>query len=239
MHKAAQLMVLAILTSICGMGQVDSLKIKVQGTVLPPLGSSGLLNLMVVNQTTSQGLFGDPSGEFTIIIGRNDSLMVASTGFKTKKISFRDSVYRPIYDVLIRLEVLAYDLRQVEIFPKRDLEKIYKDIDKLGYQKKEYIVSGIDAFNSPITFLYQSFSRRERQKRLAAQLINEDKRRDLLKELLTQYVHADIIQLENGKFDEFIDFCNVSDSFMKNTSQYDFIMFIKKRYAQYMDTYGW
>ena len=92
------------------------------------------------------------------------------------------------------------------------------------------MLSGINAVESPITFLYQSFSRRERSKREARELRNERNRRDLLKELFRKYVSGNIIHLNNDEFDDFIDFCTISDDFMKRTSQYDFIMYVKKKF---------
>ncbi len=51
-----------------------------------------------------------------------------------------------------------------------------------------------------------------------------------MKELFRKYVDNEIIQLDNNQFDKFIDFCGISDDFLKNSSQYDFIMYIKKRF---------
>ena len=68
---------------------------------------------------------------------------------------------------------------------------------------KDYRVSSIDAFQSPITFLYQQFSKVERSKRLVAELENNDKRRELLQELFVKYVDYDIIQLESEEFKDF------------------------------------
>ena len=67
-----------------------------------------------------------------------------------------------------------------------------------------------------------------------SELENEIKRRDLLKELFRKYVNYDIIDLASEDFDQFIDFCNVSDEFMRSTSQYDFIMFIKMKYGMWL-----
>ena len=92
------------------------------------------------------------------------------------------------------------------------------------------MLEGVDAISSPITALYQAFSRRERNKRMVAEMRNNDRRRALLKELFRKYVDADIIQLSNEEFDDFIDFCGVSESFLKNSTQYDFIMYVKKRF---------
>ena len=124
-------------------------------------------------------------------------------------------------------------MKPVIIIPPRELEVIQKDIEKLGYKKEDYMVSGIDAFESPITFLYQSFSKRERAKRNIAQLRNEDNKRKLLKELFRKYVDNDMITLDEEKFDDFVDFINVSDEFLKNSTQYDFILYVKKKFELY------
>jgi hypothetical protein len=95
------------------------------------------------------------------------------------------------------------------------------------------MLSGINAVASPITFLYQQFSKVERSKRLVKQMDNEDKNRDLLKELFQHYVDYEIIDLTNEEFDDFIDFLNVSDEFIKTSSQYDFLIFVKDRFTDY------
>ena len=117
------------------------------------------------------------------------------------------------------------------------LNQIQKDIEKLGVKKDEAMLEDVNMIESPITALYQMFSRRERSKRLVAELENEARMRALLKELLTKYVEADIISLHDEAFDDFIDFCAVSDDFIKRSSQYDFAMYIKSRYQIY-DKYG-
>ena len=95
------------------------------------------------------------------------------------------------------------------------------------------MVSGVDAVSSPITFLYQQFSKRERAKRHVAEMRNEDRKRELLKELLAKYVANEVIDLTDTDFDDFIDYCNVSDEFMKYSTQYEFIIYIKRKYEFY------
>lgn len=205
-------------------------QITVKGNVFDPQNKGAIPNLMVVNKRTQQGYFGHNTGYFEIKIQKSDSLIIAATGFKTITISFEDSVNKSDYYVKIAMSKLEVQLKPVEIFSQRDLEEIQKDIESLGYNEEDYKLTGVDAFSSPITALYQAFSKRERNKRMVAEMRNNDRRRALLKELFRKYVDNDIIQLDNYQFDEFIDFCNVSDSFLQNATQYDFIMYIKKRF---------
>jgi hypothetical protein len=220
-----------ILLCVSAMAQND--KIRITGVIYDPGNKAVIPNLMVVNKRTQQGSFGNNSGKFDLEALKTDTIIIAATGFQTTRLCFNDSAYAPVYSVSIALKRLEYTLKPVEIFTKRDLEEIQKDIEKLGYEKEDYVLQGTAALESPITALYQAFSRRERNKRLVAEMRNNDRRRALLKELFRKYVDNDIITLDNDDFDDFIDFSNVSDDFMKSVSQYEFIMYIKKRFEVY------
>lgn len=194
-------------------------------------------NLLVVNKTTAEGVFGNQNGEFTIYARTSDTIMVNSVGYNTIKFCLRDSTPQAEYHIKLYLQKIHVMLDAVTILTKRDLNEIQKDIEKLGVKKDETMLEGVNAFESPITALYQMFSRRERSRKLVAELENEARMRSLLKELLTKYVEADIISLHDEAFDDFIDFCAVSDDMIKHSSQYDFAMYIKSRYQVY-DKYG-
>lgn len=189
-----------------------------------------LEDLMIINLRTSQGTFGKADGNFRVDIQKTDTILIASTGYVFERITFADSVVKPEYIVTVPLKQLSVTLREVSIFSPRDLQSIYTDIEKLGYNKKDFQLSGVDAFSSPITFLYQEFSQLERLKRHNRERVNNDKRRELLKQLLANYVAADIINLDDYEFDDFIDFADVPEPYMKTASQYDFCMYIKQKF---------
>lgn len=207
--------------------------IRIKGTVYDPGNKGSIPNLMIVNKRTQQGYFGTNSGYFELDVKRTDTLIIAATGFQTIKIFLKDSILDSSKNISIALKKLEITLKPVEIFTKRDLEEIQKDIESLGYEKEDYMLQGADVLESPITALYQAFSRRERNKRLVAEMRNNDRRRELLKELFRKYVDNDIITLDNADFDDFVDFSNVSENFMKTSTQYEFIMYIKKRFEVY------
>jgi hypothetical protein len=218
----------------------DTATIRVSGLAIDGENSAKQLeDLMIVNLATQQGNFGNAGGKFRATIHKKDTLLIASTGYEYRKICFKDSILKDEYEVLVRLKKLSVQLKEVQVFSPRDLEEIHKDIEKLGYNKKDYQLSGVDAFYSPITFLYQEFSRRESLKRHNAELVNEEKRRQLLKELLSRFVADDIIALNNDDFDHFVDFCNVSETFMKSSTQYEFMVYIKQKYKFFSEMHDY
>lgn len=215
-------------------GQSDSVtNVVVSGVVLDAENSLPVPNLMVVNARTQQGFFGDNGGEYRIVVTAGDRLIFAATGYTTISRTVSDPENNGIVKLDVRMQKLSVQLKEVEVFTQRDLQDIYEDIEELGFEENDYMISGVDAISSPITYLYQQFSRKERNKRMVAEMRNNDRRRDLLKELFRKYVDEDIINLEEEEFDSFIDFSRVSDEFLQRSTQYEFIMYIKKRFEVY------
>jgi hypothetical protein len=195
-----------------------------------------LPRLMIINRRTSNGMFADAEGQFSIKAMQSDTIMLSALGFKLKKICFKDSVPKVQYFINVPLEKLYFTLKEVSVFPIRSLNEIQKDIDKLGI-KKTYSAEGVDAFQSPITFLYERFSRFGKSKRLVAELENEDMKRDILKDMFRLFVKHDIINLNDEEFDAFIKYLNFSDEFMQNSTQLELIMAIKGKYETFK--YRW
>jgi hypothetical protein len=207
--------------------------VTIHGKVITSTDQHTYYDLMIVNRRTRSGTFGNADGTFTVQALRTDTLMIGSIGHRTGTLCLADSVERAIYDVKVRLVPLRVQLAEVEILPERTLKEIQADIDKLGYKASDYKLTTVNALESPITALYQEFSRRERSKRLVAELENEDRKRAILQELLHKYVEYDIIKLNPEAFDDFIEFCSVPDEVIKGLTQYEFLVYIKRKYELY------
>lgn len=202
--------------------------VRIKGQVFHP--EDPTFNLLIVNKSKGKGVFGNKDGTFEITADKNDTILVGALGYKTVKISMEDSADKPVYRVKIYLRNISVNLKAVQVFPKRELEQIQEDIRKLGYDDRDYMITGIDAMSSPLTYLYQQVSRKERMKRRAYEIINEDKKRELLKELFTKYVDYDIIDLQQEEFEDFIDFMGINDYTLRQMTQYEFIVFTKQRF---------
>lgn len=206
-------------------------QVKIRGRVYH--AEDPTFNLLIVNKNTTIGGFGNTDGTFEVLAEKSDTLLVGALGYETEKISMADSAPKSVYQVKVYLRHISVNLKEVRVLPQRDLDSIQKDIRGLGYDERDYMLSGIDAMQSPLTFLYQQVSRKEVMKRRAYQIINEDRKRELLKELFAKYVSYDIIDLPRDQFDDFVDFMNIPDAQLMAMSQYDFIIFTKRKYEQF------
>jgi hypothetical protein len=183
---------------------------------------------MAINKTTGKGIFGDNGGRFTLRMKKSDTLIVNATGYIQQKFCFKDSTKKN-YTLNVELTKKPIELKSVEVKPERELVTIEEELKTL---KKEEVntVTGINVIQSPITALYERFSKIGKQKNQVAEMEYEDRRRELMKELLSKYVRYDIIDLKDDEFDAFIDFLALPDEFIQHAEQYDLIMAIKYRY---------
>jgi hypothetical protein len=203
--------------------------IRIEGRVRDPHGQ-GIPNAIIVNNRTKTGSFGNSSGFYSIVCEKNDTLSITALSYYTRQLCMKDSVFKEVYHPTIFLDDRTYMLPVVEFISPRDLEAIEEDLMSLGFDENQFKTANV---SNPITFLYEQFSKRERSKLAVAKMEYEDRKRALLKELFHLYVDYDIIDLTNEEFDAFIDFMHVSDDFIRQSSQYEFLIFVKEEFQQY------
>ncbi len=208
-------------------------EVTIKGMVYDPEKQTQSFRLVVVNQRTNHGFFGDSFGQFEVKARLSDTLLVGAIGFHTVKISLNDSVYQPGYRMKIPLKALQYNLEGVEVVLKKTHDESFQEAQKLGYDPSDHMLSGVDAFYSPLTYLYQLLSKKEKEKRLVAQLENDDARKAILKDLLKAYVAGNVMDLEEEEFDDFIGYCQITDRHLKTLSQYEFALYMKHLYQSY------
>lgn len=187
---------------------------------------------MIVNKTAGKGIFGSYDGTFKITVKKSDLVALSVTGYKTQYLSFKSKVYKEVYDITLYLDLNSFVAEKVEVTPYKTLEELQKE--RASIAKREVpTVTVASAFESPITALYVAFSKREKTKRLIAEMEFEDQKRNVVKEILRVYVHNDIIDLEDEEFDSFITFLNLNDNFLQTAKDYDLITYIKYKYEHY------
>src|SRR6218665_149859 len=199
-----------------------------------------LPKLMIINKRTNHGSFADAEGKFSISAYQTDTLVFSVVGFSTKKVCLKDSVIKKQYYIEVELQKLHYTLKEVSVFATRSLKEIDKDIARLDSNRRRQSFQDINALESPITYLYERFSKFGKSKQKVLEWENEDLKRDILKDLFRLYVKNDIIDLSEEEFESFITYCNLSEEFIKQASQFELVMAIKGKYeafAQNKDYY--
>ena len=193
------------------------------------LGGGIIPAAMAVNRESGGGVFVERDGSFLLRACPGDTIVFGAIGFYSVEKEVVASMKSQ--DIQIDLARLKVTVGVAEVYAPRALREILHDIEALGYDEKDFRVSGVNALQSPITFLYEQFSKREQSKRLEQELINNDNRRDLLQELFVKYVDYDIVQLATDEFESFAAFCDPGDAMLKKMTQYEFILYVKRQYG--------
>ncbi len=191
-----------------------------------------LPRLMIINIRTSNGVFADAEGKFAISAYQTDTLLFSVIGYNTKKVCLKDSIIKPQYYIEVNLQKTRIVLKEISIFAPRTLRDIDKDIAMLDSTRRSRY-KDIDALSSPITYLYERFSKFGKSKQRVAEWENEDLRRNVLKDLFRLYIRHEIIDLNEDEFDAFITYCNLSEEFIKNSTQLELVNAIKGKYEAF------
>ena len=130
------------------------------------------------------------------------------------------------------IESKVQEYETVEVYPIKSLEEIKKEREELS-KRETRTVTGVSVLQSPITALYERFSKKAQSKRIVAEMEHQDNINSILKELLRVYVSYDVVYLEEEQFEAFVYFLNIDEHFLKTASEYELVTYIKDKLEHY------
>ena len=178
------------------------------------------------------GFSTDKEGFFSTKILKSDTLVIFKKGHVPTKLSFKDSIPRNVYSIVLILQRTPQELTEVQISAIRTHQQIRQEINKM-YIKNTNINPDAGPLTNPLSYLYELFSKHEKEKRLTAKLETEEVKRIVLKDLFRLYNNYKIIDLDEDEYDRFISYLNMPYTFLQQTSDYDLAVSIKRMYASY------
>lgn len=203
-----------------------------KGKVYDTLRQQSFYNMMIVNRTTGKGVFGQPNGSFSVYVGDGDSITISVKGYDlihTKVKADEDCRFIKNFYIIGK----PFELEEFVVRPIKSLEQIREEREALVMVETR-TVTGIESIQSPITALYQAFSKTERNKRKIEEWKFQDSKREILKELLRTYIAYDVVNLTEEEFDDFIYFLNMDPDFLRTASEWELIEFIKGKYEHFI-----
>lgn len=201
------------------------------GRVIDTMQTQGFYNLMVVNSTAGRGVFGQPDGVFNVYASPNDSITLSVKGYAMYGFRIKADSNCQMHITGI-LDHKAVKIEEVVVRPLKTLQQIKEERASLSMRETRQ-VTGIEVLQSPITALYQAFSKREKSKQWISKMEYKDDQRKVIKELLRLYVAYDIVKLDEEEFDNFIEFLNIDEDFLKTASEMELITFIKDKFEHF------
>jgi hypothetical protein len=207
--------------------------ITLRGTVFDLNDSTARPAPVVVNKRVGTGIMTVGGAAFSITGLNTDTFLISSGGYEAVRVCFRDSTAKEVYVVRVGLKMRENTLNLVTIYPVKDLDQIKKEREGLGQKSTTTTQGATDAVSSPITFLYERFSQEGRSKAAVAAMENQDRVREVVKDLFRTYVRSGVIDLKEEDFDAFIAYLNISEEYLRTANDYDLAVYIRHRYLTY------
>lgn len=203
------------------------------GKVLDQETGAAIDNGSVINKRSQAVGRTNHTGAFYLQVKPGDSVIVTSpshgrAGIKWDGVSPNPVIRMPRqYSGITLAEVTVTAKREYEI--RRELEVLLREPEARKNLSTEEIVG---LAQSPITLLYELFSRQAKANRKAA-VISQEHRRHMLAGYRLGLIAGRATDLKGEDLERFIEFCRFNDEFVLFSSEYDLTFAVLQRFKQY------
>ena len=212
-----------------------------------PMESVHVLNLTQIIGTTT-----DKNGRFEIKVSANDTLYFSYLGFKPLKIAVTNDLMK-FGNAKFELTELALALEEIILRPYQltgilDIDaknipintaKRYSvyGLPNIGYEagnRNPYsITKTFKAILSPVDFLHNLFSQKEKQLRKLKKMREDDEIKNLLSSKFNREILTQLLYISKVEIYEILRGCNFSDTFIKDSNDLQILEAISECYDEY------
>jgi len=220
------------------------------GITFIPISGANIYNL-----NTKRYTFTDDNGNFTIAASVNDTLIISKSIYRQiivviskKNLDIFNEDYYLYYKAILLKEVKVISLNPNYEQFKRELVQmklpdIYKNLDGIEITEQdkinaEYSTKGPNllrntAFSSPITYLYNSFSKKAKMKQLYSEMLQYEEEIEKVPTKYNREIVSEITGLKGDTLMEFMLFCRFSYYDIIRWSEQEIVNTIKNKYFEY------
>jgi len=220
------------------------------GVTFIPIQGANIYNL-----NSRQYTFTDNNGNFTIPANVNDTLIISKSIYRQivtvisrKNLEVINDEYYLFYKAILLKEVRVMSLNPNYEQFKRELAQmklpdIYNKMEGIELSKEdkmnaEYSTKGPNllrntALSSPITYLYNSFSKKVKMKQLYSEMLQYEEEIDKVPAKYNREIVTEITGLKGDNLMEFMVFCRFSYYDIIRWSQQEIVNAIKYKYSEY------
>lgn len=244
---------LLLILSLYGVGIAQTKKLV--GTVYNSSGIVPIVGCQVHNISTGEYVFGDDNGRFMMLVSVNDSLVISHSGYSQSLvvIDYRD-YSRGRKDIILYHKAFmlpnftCYGLNPTYEGFKRDvasakLPDSYKNIDDVHLTKDERrnatyteeapnVLKGTK-LGSPITWLYSTFNKKEKMRRLYYEMEGYGEEIQQVQLKFNRDLVNEITGLQEPELLDFMMFCHFSYYDLIRWSKEKIIDEIRTKYYEY------
>ncbi len=227
------------------------------GVVRDSLSKDDMIGVHIRNIDASSVTSSNPYGKFKIPVQIGDTLVLSSVGHQTLAwIAIEEWSTGEEVEFLLPVNTVYLDEVVIGDFPKYDRFKemimeaqpVDTSLQIFGVEpviitgdkrlEESYIKNPLYALASPIDFVYQNFSKREKEKRQHYRLVKSQYTRERVSLKFNREWVAEMTQLEGDKLTSFISFCNFQTSYLAKTPLYMIHERMKELLPEFLENYS-
>lgn len=195
------------------------------------------------NRTSKKGVVADSGGFFTMVLSNKDTVEIRHVGYRPllyMKPPGRNGNY---YEDIL-LQEASLELKEVTIYRKRaPLRTIAINPDYKRADPFQIYLFGAGkprnpqraGLGSPVTALYEAFSRREQNNRKLEQLKAERELHDLASIRYNEYYVESLTGLHGLDLQAFMGYCPLQPQFIISSSDYELAASVLNCYRRFMN----
>lgn len=230
-----QVFILVLLLPVFVAGQEK--KATVQGHLIDEQNGKRLTDILVVNQTSGDFVYGTEEGNYSIEANKKDILVFSALGYTSVRVSLQDSTVKPVYNVVPKLNKYSIIIKEVNIEAERQVTAIALELENLTrsfrqYQQLELSESG--QFSHPISSAYNQRNKKEISRRRVERFRYLDRKRILLRELIRRSKLSQTELLSEEEQNAFVDHLLKFDYKLVYLTQYELLAYINKECKRWM-----
>ncbi|HBF89489.1 MAG TPA: hypothetical protein DDX39_12685 [Bacteroidales bacterium] len=226
------------------LSQINKDKIQLVGKIVSSENNLSIPYVHILVPERNVGTSADENGQFSIYIQKNDIIVFSAIGFQNYKLCFADSSFTTENNVTIHLIPEVYQIKAVNIFPFKTYSDFKNEFVNHKKTENERLVEALnESINepnlasyapcnlgiSPITALYNAFSKYEKSKRLYATLTAKDEQKARVAKKMTPKLIKTITGIsEESTIRSFIEFCSFHDDFIDHSTELELSLAIKQ-----------
>jgi len=208
------------------------------GEVVSP-ANTPIDGVHILNTNNNNLAITDNTGFFSLTMHETHVLRISAVGFKTYYYSVKKYNKENLSYVKITLQTVTIGLKNIDIIAKEEPRAEYLFRPKplpspfsFGYQGVQHKVK--PTVMNPISMLYDWLSKEGKQNRKLEELLKQEE----VKKLVANRYESDLMWQLTGyagpELERFKKHCNLSDYFVTNASDYEFLLKIKDCYNSYI-----
>lgn len=230
-------------------------RVIVAGYVFEESTGEPLPYVNVYVKKSRSGTITDTLGYFLLNATINDTIIFSSLGYDRKYVILTDSATDKKEPLIVFMDTKVYEIRSVEVISLRKYKQLEYEITNMRLPDDEFTyaannfpfrspdidyytrgstpMQGIGMVFSPITALYDMFSKEGKEKQKLAELQGKDYLNSLIEEKISAALVMKITGLNQSETNAFLEWCNFSPEFVMKLTEYDLVSVIVYKYKLY------